>query len=303
MLTGKGMYIWQIKNCERGDPELIAARAKGAGLSHCLIKVADGIHHVNLIGANDLVWPLVVALHRQGIQAWGWHYVYGNDPVNEAKVAIDSIAWLGLDGFVVDAEVEYKAPGKTVAAEKYMAPIRARFPHLPLALSSYRFPTLHRDFPFVNFLKYCDLNMPQVYWLFASNAGSQLSRSVAEFNALTVKRPIIPTGAAWRQGGWAATPAHIADFLSTAERLGLQAANFWEWWRSRTDIPQVWDAIASYPFAGCVPAGESNADPGRDQVVYPKPAGNSAGGGQSPSKYQLRKFAAAALRARRRQRG
>ena len=42
MLTGKGMYIWKIKNVEGGDGNAASIAALNAGLTHVLIKVLDG---------------------------------------------------------------------------------------------------------------------------------------------------------------------------------------------------------------------------------------------------------------------
>ena len=44
MLTGKGIYIWQVQECENGDVAQIALQAREAGLRHVLVKVADGVH-------------------------------------------------------------------------------------------------------------------------------------------------------------------------------------------------------------------------------------------------------------------
>ena len=63
-LQGKGFFIWKIKNCEGGDAALIAKKAKKAGLSHVLIKVANGIYSYNYDWARkiDLVPPVAEAL-------------------------------------------------------------------------------------------------------------------------------------------------------------------------------------------------------------------------------------------------
>ena len=112
-LSGKGFFIWQIPNCEGGDAQKIAAEAKTAGLSHVLIKIADGIYTYNYDWAQhvDLAFPVAQALRAEGIQVWGWHYVYGNSPTAEADIAIKRIKELSLDGYVIDAETQYKEPG------------------------------------------------------------------------------------------------------------------------------------------------------------------------------------------------
>ena len=44
---GKGFYIWKIPSCEGGDPVKIAYTAHRAGLTHVLIKIANGIYDYN----------------------------------------------------------------------------------------------------------------------------------------------------------------------------------------------------------------------------------------------------------------
>ena len=46
-LTGKGCFIWKIQNCEGGDPDAIAKVAREAGMTHILLKIADGAYSYN----------------------------------------------------------------------------------------------------------------------------------------------------------------------------------------------------------------------------------------------------------------
>jgi hypothetical protein len=90
----------------------------------------------------DQVPAVVEALRALGIQAWGWQYVYGSDPIGEARMAVRRIQQFNLDGFVIDAEAEYKQPGRAARRETLYERLRKACPNLPLALSSYRFPIL-----------------------------------------------------------------------------------------------------------------------------------------------------------------
>ncbi|MGE5223029.1 MAG: nuclear transport factor 2 family protein [Omnitrophica WOR_2 bacterium] len=252
-LLGKGFYTWKIQSCENGNPGAIASTARSAGLGTVLIKVANGIYSYNVdqAGGVDYAAQLAQALKSQGIQSWGWHYVYGNDPVAEANKAIQRIHQLGLDGYIIDAESEYKQPGKREAAKKFMAQLRLSLPTFPIALSSYRYPSYHPDFPWREFLDRCDYNMPQVYWMQAHNAGDQLRQSARQFQAMTPYRPIIPTGAAFRESGWQPAAAEVLDFLNTAMSLNLIGVNFWEWSDARSGImPGVWETIRDYSWGG-----------------------------------------------------
>ena len=272
-LSGKGMYIWQILECEAGNPSEIVKQALAAGISHVFVKIADGIYAYGLNRLIDLPAVVVKALQQAGITVWGWHYVYGNDPIREAEMAGRHIKETGVTGYVVDAESEYKLPGKAAAARVFMARLRADLPDFPVGLSSYRYPSLHPQFPWVEFLSRCDVNIPQVYWMFAANPGEQLRRSVAEFAELPVRRPLIPTGAAWKQGSWKVTPAQVVEFMDTAKALGLPGASFWSWQHARADLPAVWEAVAAYPFRpepqpGPVPVPQpGDPDPGQPQRV------------------------------------
>jgi hypothetical protein len=251
-LQGKGFMIWQIPNCEGGDPVAIANVAASAGLTHVLIKIADGNYAYNFDRTKniDLVPPVAQALRANGIKVWGWHYVYGNDPLGEAHIAIQRVQKLALDGYVIDAEGEYKEAGKDVAATHFMAELRASLPSTPVALCSFRYPSYHPQLPWKQFLDKCDYNMPQVYWMQAHNAGAQLTRSVNEFKAMTPFRPIIPTGPACSEAGWQPTAGEVLEFLNTARSLNLSASNFFAWddARRNPNLKSVWDTIASFPW-------------------------------------------------------
>ncbi|MCL4560717.1 MAG: hypothetical protein M1281_08900, partial [Chloroflexi bacterium] len=158
-LEGKGFFIWKIPSCEGGSADAIAAAAQASGFTHVIIKIADGTIASNYdrgLGV-DLVPPVAQALRSRGLHVWGWHYVYGSDPLGEARIAIQRIQDLNLEGYVIDAESEYKQSGKATAANKYMNALRNSLPTLPFALSSYRFPSYHRDLPWSVFLEKCDL--------------------------------------------------------------------------------------------------------------------------------------------------
>jgi len=252
-LKGKGFFIWKIPSCENGNPQAIANLAQDADLTHVLIKIADTNYSYNVLNGIDLVPPVAQALRARGIQVFGWHYVKGYDPIGEANKAIERVTQLDLDGYVIDAEGEYKAPGRAEAARRFMSRLRAGLPETPVALCSYRFPSYHPQLPWREFLEKCDYNMPQVYWMFGHNAGEQLVSSVREFQGITPYRPIIPVGAAFRQSGWQPTSAEVLDFLQTAQSLNLNAANFYSWDSCRTYLPDVWNTIRDYQWTPSPP--------------------------------------------------
>ncbi len=252
-LNGKGFYTWQLKNCEGGNPEAIAAKAKAANLTHVLIKIADTTFAFGYDRNNrDQNPALVTALKNRGVQAWGWHYVKGNDPLSEARIAVQRCKELRLDGYIIDAEVEYKAAGKAAAARAFMSELRAGLPKLPVALSSFRYPSYHKELPWREFLEKCDLNMPQVYWEQAHNSDTQLARSVSEFASTSLvgfARPVVPTSSAYGTGGWRATPDDLRRFFQKAQDLGLTGASAYSWdWATSAGNTDLWEAVAQFDW-------------------------------------------------------
>ncbi|HOE70615.1 MAG TPA: nuclear transport factor 2 family protein [Brevefilum sp.] len=250
-LKGKGYYIWMLKNCEKGNPDRIVGLAREAKLSHVLIKIADGAfpYNVDLESGFDYVRPVIKKLQSHNIAVWGWQYIYGNHPDQEAQIAVKRSIELGVDGYVVNAEHEFKQPKKAAAASRYMNILRNNLGSLPIALSSYRFPSYHPDFPFSNFLERCNYNMPQVYWMKSINTGgAQLQRCINEYNQIRPFRPIIPTGPTFKEHGWKPQENDVIEFLQVAQRLNLPAVNFWYWEGCRRDLPKFWDLVRNYSY-------------------------------------------------------
>lgn len=245
MIAGKGFYIWKIRYCEGGNVFAIVEQAIRLQLSHVLIKAADGPYRYNVYEGRDLLPDLVSALRDAGIQVWFWQYIYGN-PASEAMAAIERVQRLQPAGFVVNAEVEYK--NKPAQAEAYMKALRAGVGNdLPIALSTYRWPSYHPKFPFKSFLAYCDFAMPQVYWMQAHNPREQLVRTLAEYKQFN--RPVFPTGACFREHGWWPTAADVSEFIQACKDLSLQGCNFWEWGNARLYVQDGWEVIRSTSWA------------------------------------------------------
>lgn len=226
----KGIFIWNlaVEGKEYSTPEALASELKAGGFGHALLKVTDGTRKFGIYNGVDILPKYIKALRDAGITVWGWGYVYGTYPTGEASTITERLSTLGLNLFAVDAESEYK--NKPTQARSFMKALRAGQPAATFALSTFRFPSLHRDFPFNEFLAECDLVMPQVYWEGATNAGQQLQRCVKEYKELT-SLPIAVTGAAYKSTvvSWLPTASQEIEFYETAKGLGLEMVNFWEW--------------------------------------------------------------------------
>ena len=250
MLRGKGFFITNISQCQGGDLQAIAERARLAGLSHVIVKIAEGITPANLStdSQNNPIKTLRSNLAQYGIQLWGWQHVLGNKAFDEGQIAQQRITDLRLAGFVVVAANEYEIPGGATNARHYMHELRHAHPNLPIALSSFRYPSYHKGFPWEAFLSDCNYNMPMVFWVQAHNPHTQLMRSYQEFDSLRPFRAIIPTGPVFSTDTWRPTLSEIQEFIATAQSLNLPAINFWDWDSTSGELSHLWEPIQNTPW-------------------------------------------------------
>jgi hypothetical protein len=248
--VGKGMFVWSLPHCAGGNPIALAAKAKEAGFSWIALKVQDGTYIYN----EQLIGPAVEALWHQGLDVWGWGYVYGANKLkmsvaaSEAATTVQAVSRYGLSGFLIDAEVEYKRqPQNRGWAATYMAAVRSSLPNTPLGLCSYRYPSLHPEIPWADFLSRCDFHAPQVYWIDANNPGWQLEKSVKELRALK-NLPVVPVGAAFSYGKWSPTVAELNQFDETARRLKLPGVSWWSWQHAEADVAW-WSTITRHVWS------------------------------------------------------
>lgn len=273
MLKGKGLYIWQIEKCGSNNANTLAQRAKDAGLEHIIIKVADG---ENLFPIDDptgskeaLTAASIQAFREAGISVWGWSFIYGTnpDPVKQAQRFIQRLAFFKLDGAVINAEKLSNNPWSVANARKFRDTFintieRIGIPKSNIALSSYRYPSFHPDFPFDTFMQFCSIAMPQVYWVSPSGGDPvrELLGSFDEYNQDYPTKVFLPTGAAYgEQIGngdqgyfWQSRPDQITTFLNQTVAMDLPAANFWSWQHAWENRP-LWEAIAAHPFKKVAP--------------------------------------------------
>lgn len=259
ILSGKGMFVWQVKELDRGDVKLAASEAAEAGFSHVLVKVLDGAQPYNQkpiydISGRFLRWedvllePFVEAFQKEGIEVWGWQWLNFWNAKAEAQAAKARVKQLNLKGFVINGEGPVKnKPTQTVDYIRELNGIG-----VPTAFSSYRRPDLHPEVYWSAWIGTVDIMMPQVYWLHARNSGAQLLRSMAEYEKLyqrlkiSYRRVYIPTGAAFSEWGWAAKPGEVQEFMQVAKDQGLPAVNFWRWAHSRQ--LKIWETISAFDY-------------------------------------------------------
>jgi len=239
----QGMWLWYVDSSEGGSSARIVARAERDGIGTVYIKAGDG----------GSVWgqfstALVGALHRGGLDVCAWQFVYGTDPLAEAKVGAAAAA-KGADCLVIDAEGSYE--GRYAAAETYIQALRARIgPSFPLSLAGFPYVDYHPAFPYSVFFGPggATYNQPQMYWKAIGTSVRAVYQHTYLFNRLW-GHPIYPLGQTYESPGRAA----IMRFRSFAASYGGLAPSWWDWQETDTATWGALGAATVAPVAGYRP--------------------------------------------------
>jgi hypothetical protein len=227
---GKGIFIWQQGTYYMLDVKTEAAKIKAAGFKWAAVQTCDGYM---------TQWPLTVvglvdALIMAGIDVWSWGMIYANGPTAEGwgysagGIAGHHRRTLALKGHIFDPEAWSKRPRGGVGVEWAYKGMDEEDTQTPFGMTSYRYPDLHRTFPWKEALRGVDFVMPQVYWERAHNPYSQLDRCFDQYRKLT-QVPIIPIGAAYGVTGWEPTVSDLRSFEDGVVALNLPGYSFWNW--------------------------------------------------------------------------
>lgn len=215
----QGMWVWYVSASEGGSVPAMIARAKRAGIGTVYVKAGDG---------GD-VWGqfsrhLVGAMHAGGLDVCAWQFVYGDSPVDEAKVGAAAVA-KGADCLVIDAETAYE--GKYAAADRYIVALRARIgDRFPLSLAAFPYADYHPAFPYSVFLGPggATYNQPQMYWKAIGTSVREVYEHTYLYNRLW-GHPIYPLGQTYEAPGHRALKL-FRRFAASYNRL---QPSWWDW--------------------------------------------------------------------------
>lgn len=202
--SGIGMWLWKPSQCENGDWNKIITKCKSGGVKWIAVKSGDTTRYAEW--SSEHMKEVINLCHTNGILFLTWNY---SIPTTwQAQVEqIKSLFTDGVDGHVINAEIEWQAAANTdAAAEAFMQSLRtecgdAFIAHAPFAIIDY-----HSQFPYETFGKYVDAVMPQAYWTEynwkVERIISEMNLSWAKFNAANPEsaKPVWPIGVTYGQG-------------------------------------------------------------------------------------------------------
>jgi hypothetical protein len=215
----QGMWVWYVSHSEGGSIRAIVARAKRNDVGTVYVKSGDGGGYWSQFSRG-----LVQALHRGGLSVCAWQFVYGDNPLAEARVAAAAVK-RGADCFVIDAEADYE--GKYAAADRYVRALRARIGDaFPVALAGFPYVDYHPSFPYSVFFGPggATYNQPQMYWKTIGTSVRAVYEHTYLFNRIW-GHPIYPIGQTYEGPG----AASIRLFRRFAQSYGGLPPSWWSW--------------------------------------------------------------------------
>ncbi|MDQ6605260.1 MAG: peptidoglycan-binding protein [Actinomycetota bacterium] len=217
--AARGMWIWELSSSNSGSLGSIIARAHLNGITTLLIKSGDGSGTWSQFNRS-----MVATFHRAGLNVCAWQYVYGNDPVGEARVGAAAVRD-GADCLLIDAETEYE--GKYVSAQTYLTTLRKLIGrYFPVALAGFPYVDYHPAFPYSVFLGPggAQYNVPQMYWRDIGVSVDTVYAHTFAFNR-PYGRPIAPLGQVYNS-----PPAgQIIRFRQLSRAYGAPNVSWWDW--------------------------------------------------------------------------
>ena len=227
---GSGMWIWYLARSEGGDVSRIALQAQTHGVTTVYVKSADGAGVWSQFSAEN-----VAALKATGLRVCAWQFVYGRDPIGEARAAA-AAKDAGADCFVIDAESSYE--GRYAQAQRYLTKLRTLVgSDYPIGLTSFPYVDYHPGLPYSVFMGPggASFNLPQVYWKTIGDTVDEALAHTYEWN-LPYETAIFPLGQTY-DGPRA---ADVRRFRQLSSAYGARGVSWWVWqFASDSD----WDAL------------------------------------------------------------
>jgi hypothetical protein len=266
--VGRGSWIYILSSATGGLGGNVPAVTN---LSSLMIYLKNqGLQYVTIKAAqadtvNAQFTPAVVnAGHAAGLKVFGYIYTTGANVPGEIA-AVNSIFQQGADGLIFDAEGEWESTTANsqvgnngpALATQLCSNVRSTWPNKFMGLSTWPYRSLHATLPYKEFAYYCDVIMPQAYWIeLGDTPAACVTRVNSEWttwkNGLTgiwtnAIKPFVMTGQGWSSASGTITAAQITEFenalRTNANPVSPGGFKAVDYWRAELHPAGIWPAI------------------------------------------------------------
>ena len=292
---GKGDFIWKVASAEQNTGTTTVAKLidymKARGFKWLVVKAGDGNSGPGSGLYAQFNKSLVDTVHAAGLKIFAYHFVYGGKTPNSRgatttidgeKAVRDAIMALNPDGLIIDAESDFEnATNNAATAEDYAKIFKQKYPTKLLGLDTFAYARFHTKIPYLSYLKYADVAMPQLFWktLTIANTPEQILSDVdVDWKALyadfagkghpEAARPIVPIGQGYDVSASNPTPPDdITRFFNLlrsdadpASPFGYNGVSFWS---AQQHTAAQWTAISNGTLSA--PTGSISGNVFNDQ--------------------------------------
>lgn len=246
MLKGKGIWINVIGQCDNGSMEAIRDKLVKMKADYVIVKAVNGIYGYNYADGVDQVKVLSTYLEPVGIEVAVFAAPYGDAfGVGNWKREVDRIVRRmnedlpKIKYLILDIEGRWKHENNSAGiASKFMLRLSANMrADVVLGFSSYRYPEQHPQIPYSAFLSYCEINMPQVYWVGQHNSAEQLADCIKQYAAMNygpADLEFIPAAPAYHHRDdnppWILEPKDMREFhAAVVDDHKLTSETWWDY--------------------------------------------------------------------------
>lgn len=230
-VKGDGMWIWRMSDAG-GTAESVANKATAEGYEWVAIKSGDGTDPW-----SQFTPELVEELEARDLRVCAWVFVYGDEPLGEAKMSAGAKE-AGAECLIIDAEGHYE--GRYAAADKYMRELRKLVgKRYRLGFTSFPYLDFHPSLPVSVFLGRdgAKFNLPQIYWKTIGDTVREAYEHTYVWNRPYGRR-IFPLGQTYD----GVTKPELRNFRRHANEFGAKGVSWWAW---HTTVGTEWDAAAA----------------------------------------------------------
>ena len=246
--TGTGMWIYEWRRTNHGDPRSIVRRARQTGLS--TLYVRTGSSWDGFTGGKHLQ-RLLTAARGTGVRVVAWDFPRLRHPEHDAHRLARAARVRTASGQRVAAvapDIETPSEGTFNANWRVRAYLRALRHYLPAdvaIITAVPWPSRYRvgDYPYGVVAAHSDVLVPMAYW-YNNRPTDVTARSISYLRRF--HRPVQPVGQGY--DGRLDVPGlrhnnlrrQVPAFFRTAHKHGARAVSLWSW---QAAPPVAWHAL------------------------------------------------------------